>query len=228
MDFTVQWCISKYSTCERRVSRGLTEQTSSASTRAYRKSKRAEHEYRTRARIVDAAEDLHATLGPARTSVSAVAERAGVTRATVYRHFPDEESLFLACSRQWLSRQRVPDPDAWTTSEDPLVRLRVGLTDVYRYYREGEKMITHIQRDVEAVPPRVVANRLATEQRWLEALLRRFGERRRTTVRAAVAHAAAFSTWRSLCVTHGLSNRSAVELMVGMVAAASHQPASPR
>ena len=73
--------------------------------------------------------------------MSAVADRAGVTRATVYRHFPDEESLFLACSRQWLSRQQLPEPDAWGLIEDPIERLRAGLLDIYGFYRRGEQLI---------------------------------------------------------------------------------------
>ena len=98
----------------------LTEQGRSTNTRGYRKVKRADDEQRTRVRIVDAAEELHGTVGPARASVSAIADAAGVTRATVYRHFPDDESLFLACSSQWLARQRLPDPDAWQVEGDPL------------------------------------------------------------------------------------------------------------
>lgn len=199
---------------------GLSDQSSSTGKRAYRKTKRAEDESKTRTRIVEAAVDLHATLGPARTNVSAVAGHAGVTRATVYRHFPDDESLFLACSSHWMSRQRLPDPDAWTAIDEPLARLHAGLIDIYRYYRGGEQMITRIHRDTEAVPPKVVANRLVAERRWLETLLQPFPSPRLRTLRAAVAHAAAFSTWRSLCVVQGLSDRSATELMVGMVAKA--------
>ena len=96
----------------------LSEQISPAKQRAYRKVKRAADEQRTRARIVDAAEALHGEVGPARTTIVAVAERAKVTRATVYRHFPDDESLFLACSGQWLSRQTLPNPEAWDAHDD--------------------------------------------------------------------------------------------------------------
>lgn len=198
----------------------MIEQPRSTERRAYRKTKRAEDEMRTKARIVDAAEALHGTLGPARTSVSAIAERAGVTRATVYRHFPDDQSLFMACSTQWMSRQRLPDADAWTAHDDPFTRLHEGLADIYRYYRAGEQMITLVHRDAEAVPPRVAAVRIAAERRWLGTLLQPFPSRRRETVRAAVTHAAAFPTWHSLCVDQGLSNGSAVDLMVGMVAVA--------
>src|SRR6187551_2256198 len=135
----------------------LSEHQSSAPKRRYQKVKRAEHEWRTRKRIVDAAEYLHGSLGPARTTVSAVADRAGVTRATVYRHFADEESLFLACSQQWISRQQLPDPDAWGVIEDPVERLSAGLVDIYGFYRRGQQMMRNIHRDVESVPAVVVA-----------------------------------------------------------------------
>lgn len=188
--------------------------------RAYRKTTRAEQEQETAARIVDAAEELHGSIGPARTTVSAIAERAGVTRATVYRHFPDDEALFLACSSQWLSRQRLPDPAVWQDRTDPVERLRVGLADVYRYYRSGEQMLTLVHRDQEVVPPRVAARRVESAAGWVAALSKPFATRRRT-VRAALGHAVAFSTWRSLCVENGLSDRAAVDLMVALVAAAA-------
>jgi AcrR family transcriptional regulator len=187
--------------------------------RTYRKVKRAEDEQRTRARIVDAAEALHAEVGPARTTVSAIAQRADVTRATVYRHFPDDESLFLACSGQWLARQRLPDPDSWG-HDDPLAVLRTGLTDIYRYFRDGEPMLTAVLRDVAVVPPRVVELRAARERQWRERLTRGLPGRRRQTVQASVAHATSFGTWRSLCVDLALSDVAAVDLMVAMTAAA--------
>ena len=194
----------------------LSEQRGPAPKRTYQKAKRAEDEWRTRERIVDAAEYLHGTLGPARTTVSAIAGRAGVTRATVYRHFATEESLFLACSRQWLSRQQLPQPDAWGRIEDPIERLRAGLLDIYRYYRVGEPMLAHIHHDVDAVPAVVVAARHSREQLWLNTLLAPHPSHRKT-VRAAIAHATAFTTWQSLCSAQGLSHRSAVELMTAMV-----------
>ena len=192
----------------------------SSKARPYRKSKRAEDEERTRARIVDAAETLHGSLGPARTSISAVAEHAGVTRATVYRHFPDDESLFLACSSQWLARQPVPDPATWTSYDGPTDRLRAGLADLYRYYREGQAMITLVHRDADVVPQRVREARVEQQERWLATLLQPFPGRRRKTLRAAVGHAVAFTTWRSLCVEQGLTDRAAIDLLVGLVSAA--------
>ncbi len=195
----------------------LSEHPSPAPKRTYRKAKRAQDEGRTRNRIVDAAEYLHGSLGPALTTVSAVADQAGVTRATVYRHFADEESLFLACSQQWISRQQLPDPAAWGVIEDPIERLRAGLVDIYGFYRRGQQMIRNIHRDVDAVPALVVAARRSREQRWLDTLLAPQPGHRRKMVRAAVAHATTFTTWQSLCGAQGLSDRSAAELMVGMV-----------
>ena len=206
----------------------LTEQVSSAKQRAYRKVKRAEDEQRTRARIVDAAEALHAEVGPARATVSAIAERAAVTRATVYRHFPDDESLFLACSGQWLSRQALPDPDAWEADGDPFAMLHSGLTDIYRYFRDGEPMLTSVLKDAAVVPARIREARLARERGWRERLTRGLPGRRRKSVQAAVAHAMSFGTWRSLCVDLGLSNVSAVNLMVAMTAAAANREAGNR
>jgi AcrR family transcriptional regulator len=149
----------------------LSEQRRSTNSRGYRKVKRADDELRTRGRIVDAAETLHGTLGPARASVSAIADAAGVTRATVYRHFPDEEGLFLACSGQWLSRQRLPDPESWGLSGDPWVSLRTGLLDLYRYFRGGQAMLALVERDVEVVPSRIRDARLERERVWRETLL---------------------------------------------------------
>ena len=95
-----------------------------------------------------------------------------MTRATVYRHFPDDESLFLACSGQWLSRSGFPTRTPGSADDDPLERLRAGLADIYRYYRAGEAMLTHIHRDVDVVPERVRGARVESEERWREALLR--------------------------------------------------------
>ena len=198
----------------------LSEQSRSTNTRGYRKTKRADDEQRTRARIVDAAESLHGTVGPANASISAIAETAGVTRATVYRHFPDDESLFLACSGQWLAKQRLPDPATWK-HDDPWVQLRTGLLDLYRYYRAGEAMLTLVNRDADLVPERVRRARLESEKAWLEALTQSLPHRRRAAVRASVAHAASFGAWRSLCRVEGLSDLAAVDLMVGMVETAA-------
>src|SRR2546430_9787585 len=88
--------------------------------RPYRMKRRAELEEATRQRITESAVELHGTLGPSRTSISAVAERAGVRRSTVYRHFPDEPALFAACSAHWRAANPNPDPARGAPLAGPL------------------------------------------------------------------------------------------------------------
>ncbi|MGH2953522.1 MAG: TetR/AcrR family transcriptional regulator [Solirubrobacterales bacterium] len=198
--------------------------TRKSAARPYRKRLRAEQEEETRLRITEAAVDLHGSVGPARTTISAVAERAGVQRATVYRHFPDEEDLFAACSAHWASLNPPPNPGAWAELDDPDERLRRALTELYPWYASVEQMLANTSRDLPLVP----AMRRAAEEfgRWYEvageALIRGRPERgaRRRRAKAAIGHALAFETWRSLVREQGLSDRDAVELMSGLVAAA--------
>src|SRR5215210_7954708 len=119
----------------------MSNQSSPATRRPYRKRRRAELEAVTRLRIAEAAVDLHGSVGPARTTISAVAERAGVQRATVYRHFPDEDALFDACSSHWMAQHPLPDPTAWAAIENPDQRLRVALGELYDWYADGEHML---------------------------------------------------------------------------------------
>ncbi|HEX6651748.1 MAG TPA: helix-turn-helix domain-containing protein, partial [Thermoleophilaceae bacterium] len=121
-------------------------------TRKYEKKRRAESEAETRRRITETAVELHGTVGPARTSISAIAERAGVRRSTVYRHFPDEAALFDACSSHWEAANPVPDIEAWGAVEDPDERLRTALTELYAFYRRTERMLENLHRDEETVP----------------------------------------------------------------------------
>jgi AcrR family transcriptional regulator len=197
----------------------LSEQQRSSKSRGYEMRKRAEDVERTRQRIVEAAVHLHGTAGPASTSVSAIAERAGVTRLTVYRHFPDETALFEACSGHWLSRQRPPRPEEWGALENPLERLTVGLADIYRFYRAGEQMLTLVIRDQHAVPE---SRRQAWEERtrqYVQVLARAWPQADDPVLRAVIGHAAAFSTWRSLCREQGLTDRDAVGVMVTLAEA---------
>lgn len=183
-------------------------------------SKRTEQISGTRQRIVDAAVALHGSVGPARTTIAGIAEKAGVTRLTVYRHFADDEALFSACSADWLSQQQPPDPAEWSRENDPLERLRVGLSDLYRFYRDGEAMLTRIYADLAELPEshrKVLASR---DDHFRNILLEPFpaaatGDR----LRATVSHAVSFWTWRSLCHNNGLSNHDAVEIMSTLIAA---------
>jgi AcrR family transcriptional regulator len=185
--------------------------------RPYEKKRRAELEAETRRRITETAVELHGTVGPARTSISAIADRAGVRRSTVYRHFPDEAALFDACSSHWEAANPAPDMAAWDAIDDPAERLRTALGELYAYYRRTERMMENLHRD--EVTMETVRERFAGFHGFLAAardlLLRGRPERGRARdeVRAAIGHALAFTTWRSLTREQGLGDDQAVELM---------------
>jgi AcrR family transcriptional regulator len=190
-------------------------------TRPYRMKRRAELEEQTRTRIAASAAELHEELGPARTSISAVAERAGVRRSTVYRHFPDETALFAACSSHWGAANPHPDPSPWAAIEDPAERTETALRELYAFYGRTEGMYTSLLRDAPVVP--IVARLLGDFYGYLGAIqdilmagrgLR--GQAARRT-RAAIGHALAFPTWHSLARDQGLSEREAVALMGALV-----------
>jgi AcrR family transcriptional regulator len=195
-------------------------------TRPYRKAKRAELEEETRRRITEAAVALHEQLGPAHTSISAVAERAGVRRSTVYRHFPDDEALFAACSSHWGAANPQPDPGAWAEIADPGARTEAGLRELYAFYARTEDMFVSLLRDAPLVPAvgRLMDVgyhgylRTATDVLAAGRGLRGTPARR---TRAAIGHALAFPTWRSLVREQGLADDEAVALMRALVDAAS-------
>ncbi len=191
--------------------------------RPYRKRRRAQAEQRTRLRITEAAMELHGSVGPARTTVSAVAKRAGVQRATVYRHFPTEEDLFVACSTHWLQDNLPPDPQAWSEVADPAERLRHALGEVYAWYRNNEEMLERTSRDAPLVAAMAgpVQGMLAHLDAAAAAIMAGRPERgtARKRARAAVGHAITFSTWQSLIRQQGLDDREAVALMAAMVEA---------
>src|SRR6476619_3705653 len=120
--------------------------------RKYEQKQRARSRAETHERIVEATVALHRELGPARTTVSAIAERAGVQRLTVYRHFPDERALFRACSGHWAALHPLPDPSAWSAIDDPAARLALALAELYAHYGETEQMNANIRRDLPIVP----------------------------------------------------------------------------
>jgi AcrR family transcriptional regulator len=190
--------------------------------RRYEKKRRAELEAETRRRITETAVELHGTLGPARTSISAIAERAGVRRSTVYRHFPDEATLFNACSSHWEAANPVPDPATWESISNPDDRLRTALDEIYTYYRRTEPMMYNLHRDELTMP--LVKERFTGFHQYMsdarEELLRGRAARgrRREETRAAIGHALAFPTWRSLTSEQGLDDEQAVELMCRLVA----------
>jgi AcrR family transcriptional regulator len=193
--------------------------------RPYRKQRRAELEQDTRRRITESAVELHGTLGPSRTSFSAVAEHAGVRRSTLYRHFADEAALFAACTAQWMAGNPAPDLAEWAALNDPDERLRRALRELYPYYRRTERMMSNVLRDEETMP--IVAQMLRGYRSYIEAaretLIAGRGARggARQRVLAATGHALGFATWRSMVREQGLDDAQAADLMCRLVEAAS-------
>ena len=195
--------------------------------RPYKKKRRAELEAETRRRITESAVELHGTVGPDRTSMSAVAERAGVRRSTLYRHFPDEGALFEACSAHWVAANPPPDVSAWAAIEDPDERFRTALEELYSFWRGTERMMENLLRD-EATNEHVKRQFRGFREFMAAAgdilmVGRGLRGRIRKRTHAAIGHALDFSTWQSLTRDNGLRDADAVELMVGLVAAAGER-----
>jgi AcrR family transcriptional regulator len=192
--------------------------------RPYRMKRRAELEAETRLRITESAVALHGTLGPARTSISAIADNAGVRRSTVYRHFPDEAALFAACSSHWRAANPVPELARWQAIAEPDERLRRSLEELYAHYRRTERMRENLVRDEKTMP--TVQRTFAAFRVYLngaaDVLMRGRPLRGRAAkrVRAAIGHALAFTTWQSLARGQGLDDEQAADLMCRLVDAA--------
>jgi AcrR family transcriptional regulator len=188
--------------------------------RRYELKKRAEDMAGTRLRITEAAIELHGTVGPSRTTLTAVAKHAGVERRTLYRHFPSEADLFAACSTHYFTANPWPDVAGWRAIRDPQQRLERALDELYAYYERTEPMFSNVLRDAELVDfaHEAVAPLHAYLEEAAEALAigRRARGRRRQLLGGALRHALAFPTWRSLS-TNGIGRSDAVKLMTALV-----------
>jgi AcrR family transcriptional regulator len=197
-------------------------------TRRYELRKRADAMQDTRRRITEAAVELHGSIGPARTTMTAVAELAGVQRQTVYRHFPTENDLVTACSGHFAETHPLPDAEAWRAIADPAERLRTALDELYAYYEGTEAMYTNLLRDETLVEP--IGARLPQFRAHLDGAARvlaaGWGARgkRRTILVAAARHAVDFHTWRSLARDGGVRRADVVELASAMVSRAANPP----
>jgi len=203
-----------------------------AEKRKYDMKKRAERHRETRRRIVEATVELHRTRGPANTTISEIAQRAGVNRLTVYNHFPDITDLLKACSRSWTERHPAPDPAPWAQISDPQQRLRKALTELYSFYALTEPMRANVLRDAQTMPelaallegsvvPYLAAVRDLLAEGW--EVRGKEGRRLRATLKLAID----FHTWRSLERGSDLSRKEAVEIMVEAVRSSVWRPDTP-
>lgn len=182
-------------------------------TRTYTLRKRAESQAQTRQRIVEAAVELHSTVGPAATTFTMIAEKAGVQRHTLYAHFPDERAMAMACSAHVAERDPLPDAAQWRAIADQRTRLRTGLTALYAWYERNAQLVACVLRDAEHDPLIQEISRL----RWapfFEAYQEVLGTRLNARQRAMLALALSFHTWRTLTRDGGLKPADAVATMV--------------
>jgi len=197
----------------------------SSEKRTYELKARADRQQETRRRIIDATVALHEELGPARTTVSEIARRAGVQRLTVYNHFPDTAELFAACQGQFLAEHPPPDLGPALALDDPHARVRAALAALYASYRAREPMTAKVQRDRSALPALDALMARTADAQLAElgaALAAPFGARGRKAQRlnAALALALDFWTWQRL-TREGLDDAAAADLMAELVAGAA-------
>jgi AcrR family transcriptional regulator len=197
--------------------------TRKGSSRQYRKTKRARQEQETRRRITEAAVELHRAVGPARTAITDIAKHAGVSRMTVYSHFPTEVDLLMACSTHWARSNQFPDPSSWAPIDDPAERLTIALEELYRWYGRKQDMLGKVLRDIHTVEAlATVMDGLWSP--WLRAIIqtlavgwpahRAGGDELMGALRLAVD----FDTWR-LLTGSGLDDRAAADLVARMLRA---------
>lgn len=196
--------------------------------RKYELRRRAEREAETRLQIIEATIALHEAVGGAGATISAIAEQAGVTRATVYRHFPDERALLTACTGHYLAAHQPPNPALWQEIADPVVRLRTALREISAYYRQTEAMSDRAARDMREMP--VLREVLAPALSYWASVRDGLAEgwpvssERQALLRGAIGHAIAFSTWRSLIREQGLNDEQAIEVMTAIVRCLTASP----
>ena len=204
------------------------KQVRSTKSRPYTMRRRAELADLTRQRITEAAVRLHTTVGPARTSIAAIAAEAGVTRLTVYRHFADLDAVFVACMAHWGATNPRPDAAAWAAIPNLEQRARQAFGELYRWYRDHVDDLYPIDRDVAAIPVSAQQAREAGYQWTADALLAGSGgagagaepDRDGRVRRAVARHLIDFRTWWSLVRQGDLDDDEAVEVAVRLLVAA--------
>lgn len=194
----------------------MTERTLSPEKRPYRQERRATRTAETRQKIVEAAVELHGQLGPARTTLSMIAARAGVQRHTLYAHFPEERDLFLACSGLFLARDPMPDPAPWREILKPRDRLQAGLSEIYAWYGRNAATLASVLRDAEYhdLTRETVELRQGTIVATYHEIL---GEGLDARQMALLRLALNFPAWRSLTIESGLDHAAAVQVMAAAI-----------
>ncbi|TMF85491.1 MAG: TetR family transcriptional regulator [Chloroflexi bacterium] len=125
--------------------------------RRYQMATRERAVQETRQRIIDAAISLHAQRGVIATNWEEIAEGAGVSTATVYRHFPSLGELVPACARTaFEAGASLPTPAqaaaAFAGLTRPAPRIERLIRESCRCYELGAGWLAAARRDAKSVP----------------------------------------------------------------------------
>jgi len=188
--------------------------------RPYRMKRRAEALESTRNQIVWATMQLHTEKGAAATSQADIAARAGVSPATVYRHFPTLGSLVRACGSQIWMAVSPPRPEdderlfaGLGTTPERLVKF---VEEVSAFYGRAWLPLQNARQERSRIPE------LDEDMRWIEAglealarqalILEGSGESRVQLLLAVTD----FGVWQSLR-DHGITADAAPKMLLDLV-----------
>jgi AcrR family transcriptional regulator len=185
-------------------------------TRSYNLGRRAERQADTRQRIAEATLELHGSVGPAQTTLSMIAARAGVQRHTLYAHFPEERELFMACSGLAMERDAPPDASPWKAIAEQDKRLRTGLRAIYDWYERNAQLLGCVLRDAEHhAPTREISQRVYGPV--MAAYRDVLGAGLNAKQRAMLGLALSYFTWRTLAREGGLKQAAVVAAMADAI-----------
>lgn len=120
--------------------------------------------------VLDAVRDCVMAVGVRRTTMTDVARRAGVSRMTLYRRWPDVRSLVGdLMTREWISvaTGAIPGPGPGTDTRSRIVEGLVGGVEAFGAHPLFRKIV---DVDPELLLPYVLDRRGASQEALLELL----------------------------------------------------------
>lgn len=194
--------------------------------RRYSMDKRKEAIEQTRRRILDATMSYHFENGIYPTSFEELAGRAEVSVATIYRHFPDLDTLVGACGADFFALVDWPAPGSidYGRATDPQARLRILVERLCRSYKKGEPGFRNMHGEAHLV--RTLAEVKVQSNAAIKDLVREaIGDGPRV---AAVAAVVDFPVWASL-KNHGMPAHALPDAIAHLAGCAhSAKPANRR
>lgn len=196
--------------------------------RRYRSPKRAEAVEQTRRRILEATMELHGEQGILATSWEDIARRAGVSLATVYRHFPSLNELVPACGALTDAYIQPPPADLAPTlfagAATLAERIKRLVGELSAFYERAAPAFIGVRREAHVLEP--LREWLEERDRAQEALVRealRPADPDERTVQVVQA-LTGFLTWQAL-VEAGVPREAAPGILRKLVLCCLSEPA---